>query len=237
MNYILPLIIRSTRCSVVRVLDVRLALALLMLANGTLSRAALLFSENIGSPLNTTAISINSFQNPTLTFTGTGDVRITTSSTGYAECSGGGNVFLSAGSSKSFVIGSISTVGFTDLALSFGAHKSVNASSMSELALSYSIDGGTSYVPLSIPIQASGLGTSNWRLISGIALPSTAEGISDLRFMWVNNAATGGVQFRLDDVSLSGMPIPEPSTYLAGALLGVPFGVHGIRWLRHRRRS
>jgi hypothetical protein len=32
------------------------------------------------------------------------------------------------------------------------------------------------------------------------------------------------------------VPIPEPSTYLAGALLFIPFGVHGIRYLRSRKQ-
>jgi hypothetical protein len=32
------------------------------------------------------------------------------------------------------------------------------------------------------------------------------------------------------------VPIPEPSTYLAGALLFIPFGVHGIRYLRSRKK-
>jgi hypothetical protein len=32
-------------------------------------------------------------------------------------------------------------------------------------------------------------------------------------------------------------PVPEPSTYLAGALSALVFGVHGVRSLRHRKQA
>ncbi len=31
--------------------------------------------------------------------------------------------------------------------------------------------------------------------------------------------------------------VPEPSTFIAGALLALPFGVQGIRYLRNRKRA
>ncbi len=31
--------------------------------------------------------------------------------------------------------------------------------------------------------------------------------------------------------------VPEPSTFIAGALLGLPFGVQGVRYLRNRKRA
>ena len=40
----------------------------------------------------------------------------------------------------------------------------------------------------------------------------------------------------LDDVSLTAA-VPEPSTYLAGALLLLPFGLQGIRHLRSRKQA
>jgi hypothetical protein len=37
--------------------------------------------------------------------------------------------------------------------------------------------------------------------------------------------------------SLTPAAVPEPSTYLAGALLALPFGLQGIRLLRNRRQA
>jgi hypothetical protein len=204
----------------------------------TASWAAIIFSENMGAPPSTTAIGLNAFQNSgTLTFSGSGDVRNTTVSD-YTGASGGGNVFLTTAGTRNFVIASIDTTGYSGLTLSFGALKSTVASTMSELVLSYSIDGGSTYSPIAIPAQPTGTGTAVWRVISGIALPSAAEGISDLRLQWMN-IAVSGPQFRLDDVKLEGIPavVPEPSTWVAGALLALPFGVHGVRYLRKRKRA
>ena len=58
--------------------------------------------------------------------------------------------------------------------------------------------------------------------------------------MWLLNGATptgfngsvGDMAFRLE-----GAPVPEPSTYLAGALLLLPFGLQGIRHFRSRKQA
>jgi hypothetical protein len=45
----------------------------------------------------------------------------------------------------------------------------------------------------------------------------------------------------IDDFSITAAStlavVPEPSTFIAGALLALPFGAHGIRYLRHRKRA
>ncbi|MDD5260475.1 MAG: PEP-CTERM sorting domain-containing protein [Methylacidiphilales bacterium] len=189
----------------------------------------IIFSENMGTPTGTTSISANVFQNSSFGFSGTGDVRSTTTSGGYIGASGNGNIFLTAGSNANFVISGIDTLGYASgsLDLSFGAYKSAIASSMSELVLEYSNNGG-SYVSLALPAQATGAGTANWRLIDLIdtALPVT----SNLSLRWTNTAALGGVQFRLDDVMLSGTSaVPEPSSF---ALLFL--GLGGLCFLRGR---
>jgi len=217
---------------------------LLVILRAVPSSAALttIFSENMGTPSGTTSIAANTFENSgTLTYSGSGDIRNNTFSSGYADASGDGNVFLTTGGTKNFQIASISTLGFSDLVISFGAIKNINASTMSELILRYSIDGGSSFSVLPIPAQSAGTGTSNWRLISGIDLPTNAEGISDLRLEWVNSAVAG-VQFRLDDIKLEGTEtvitvVPEPSTYVAALMLAIPFGVHGVRYWRNRKQD
>ena len=40
----------------------------------------------------------------------------------------------------------------------------------------------------------------------------------------------------LDNVSISAA-VPEPSTYIAGALMLLPFGLQGIRHLRSRKQA
>ena len=39
------------------------------------------------------------------------------------------------------------------------------------------------------------------------------------------------------DVTPISSAVPEPSTYLAGLFLALPFGVHGIRYLRNQKRA
>jgi hypothetical protein len=43
--------------------------------------------------------------------------------------------------------------------------------------------------------------------------------------------------FGIDNFSLSYSAVPEPSTFIAGALLALPFGVQGVRYLRNRKRA
>jgi hypothetical protein len=47
--------------------------------------------------------------------------------------------------------------------------------------------------------------------------------------------STGGVQDNSGTLSVRVSAVPEPSTYLAGALMLLPFGLQGVRCLRNRR--
>jgi MYXO-CTERM domain-containing protein len=203
-----------------------LAAGATILALALQAQAAVIFSEDMGSAATTTQIADHTFQNSgTLSYSGTGDVRNTTPSTGYAGASGLGNIFLNTGG-RNFLISSIDTTGYIPgtLDLSFGAHKSTAASDMSELQLHYSTDG-TLFLPLAIPAQPTGTGTANWRLVS---LEDTTIPISSsLTLRWTNSAASGP-QFRIDDVTLSGTVIPEP------AALGM-LGLAGVTLIRRRR--
>lgn len=158
-----------------------------------------LFSENVGNPAGTTDItSYTGWQNNgTYSYSGSGDVRSTTASSGYTGASGNGNVFLTSSTGATFEISGINTSSYSSISISFGAYKSTAASSMSELVLEYSIDGVV-YTAISIPAQPTGAGTAIWRLITiSNSIPST----TNLRLRWTNTSAAP--QFRIDDISLS----------------------------------
>lgn len=191
--------------------------ALVALVSSSLPAQTTLFSENFGAPTVTTAVgSYTGYQNyGTLGFSGTADVRGTTTSN-YSGASGSGNVFLTTGGTASFTVSGINTSSLQagSINLTFGAYKNTTASSLSDLVLEYSTDGVT-YTALSITPQATGSGTAIWR---SITLTSTAiPSASSLSLRWTNTGTT--TQYRLDDISITGSAIPEPSTYatIAGA--------------------
>ncbi|MEZ4755256.1 MAG: lamin tail domain-containing protein [Flavobacteriales bacterium] len=163
-----------------------------------------IFSENMGTVSATTAIAThdanNGFQNSAAyDFTGTGDVRTSTASSGYTGASGAGNIFLTNTSNpRTFIITGINTEGFVNMTLSFGANKSTTISDMSELVVEVSTDG-IAWNALTFPAQPTGSGTTNWRLvtITGGIIPSAAT----VSLRWSN---TGGPQFRIDDITLAG---------------------------------
>lgn len=189
----------------------------------------LVFTETFGTPAGTTAIATyetnDGFDNDGFTFSGTGDVRTTTASTGYAGASGSGNVFLTNSGSSTLRIDGISTVGNVagTMNISFGAVKSTTASDMTTLLLDYSTDG-SSWSSLLIPAQPTGSGTAVWRLIS---LTATSIPISNtLSLRWTN--ADTSPQYRIDDITLTGTLVPETSAALLGSL--------GLLGLLRRRR-
>ena len=160
-----------------------------------------IFSENVGTLSGTATLAANTFQNTNLSFSGTADTRTTTVSTGYTGASGNKNIFITNAVGTSFQISSISTLHFSSLKLSFGVYKSTTASNLSELVLEFSTNG-TTYTALTIPSQPTGTGTATWRLISSIALPTSANNVSNLYLRWRNTSGTP--QFRLDDIKLVG---------------------------------
>lgn len=156
-----------------------------------------IYTENMGSPSGTVAITANNFQQePAITYSGTADVRNTTVSTGYTGSSGGGNVFFTA-SGRFFLISGINTTGFSSIEMSFGMHKSTIASN-NELTVEVSSDG-TNFTALSYT-RPTGSGTAVWRLITPAGtIPQTAN----LRIRFTNNSPSA--QFRVDDVRVTGV--------------------------------
>jgi hypothetical protein len=188
--------------------------------------------ETMGTVGGTTAIATHDtnggfVNSAALTFTGTGDVRATTPSTGYTGFSGGANVFVTNITGRNFQIAGINTTAYTGtFDLSFGAFKD-SGTTANSLLLEFSSDG-TNYT--TIP-GTSVTGGSSWRLISltGITLPT----VSNLRLRWSNSAAT--VMYRLDDITLSGTlaAVPEVSAFFYGGLIAV--GFCGWKWRQKRR--
>ena len=167
-----------------------------------------IFSENIGTTTTpaTIAISANTFQNTSFTFTGSADTRTSTPSSGYTGASGSRNVFFTNTIGRNFIISGINTTVSSLLTLSFGHFKSTNASS-NELLVEVSSDGIT-YTSLSYT-RPTGTGTSNWTLITTTgSMPST----SNLRIRFTNNSSTA--QFRIDDIILT-YQSPLPITLMS----------------------
>lgn len=195
-----------------------LLISLLIFSTSRLS-AQTVFSENVGTPSGTTAIASHTFQNtPTLTFTGTADVRNTTVSSGYVGASGGGNVFFTNTVGRDFIISNINTTGYSALTLEFGHYKSTTAAN-NELVVETSSDGVT-YTPLTYS-RPTGAGTATWLLVTASGtIPATAN----LRIRFRQTSATP--QFRIDDIRLYGTisctPAAAPTT-LATAFSSTTF--------------
>lgn len=173
-----------------------------------------IISENMGSPSGTTAIASHTFQNsPTLTYSGTADVRITTPSTGYTGSSGSGNVFFgtSGGNAKEFLISGINTSAYTSISLSFGV---LSTSANSMLTVEVSSDG-TNYTALTVNTTIT---ANTWTLKTATGSIPAA---SNLRLKFSKNSI---VSYRLDDVIISGTLASTPLiTVLPTSLTGFTY--------------
>ena len=164
----------------------------------TPTNTGLVFHENMGTVSATTSIAThetnNGFESDSLTMSGTGDVRITATSSGYTAASGGANVFLTNTVGRTFIISGINTLGRSNLQLSFGLSRSNTAVNGSELQVRYSTDG-VNYTSLTInPITS----TATWTYITVAgSIPQT----SNLRLQFRQNGTSS--QYRIDDISLT----------------------------------
>ena len=195
-NFVVPSLVKLF----INLIHIQMKVKLLLLALFVSSFSwgqTILFSENMGTPSGTTLIGANIFENGTpIVFSGSGDVRTSTASTGYAGASGSGNVFITNTVGIYFEISGIDTSSYlsSQLALSLGHFKSTIAGN-NELAIEVSSDGIT-YSALSYS-RATGTGTANWVLINPTGtIPST----TNLRIRFTQTSATS--QFRIDDVKV-----------------------------------
>jgi hypothetical protein len=167
-----------------------------------------IYSENCGTPSATTSVATyTGWQNyATLTYVGNADVRTTVPSTTYAGASGNGNIFITNTLNTNCTISGINTANYNSICLQFGILKTANGSNGSNLAVEYSTDG-TTWVALSFTL-GTGSGSSNvWTYIQptcsacGTAgLPST----SNLRIRFRMASLMTGLQFRIDDIKITG---------------------------------
>jgi RHS repeat-associated protein len=167
-----------------------------------------IFSENMGTPGGTTAITSNTFQNSgSLVYsngaqTNPADVRATSTSTGYSGASGGGNVyFTSTSGTYGFSIEGINASNYTTLSVQFG-YKKESASSHAGFSVDYW--NGSSWSTLANTASALFNEAANasavWYLSKSLSIPSDAN-INGLKLRFVK---TGTIAIRIDDVKLTG---------------------------------
>lgn len=98
------------------------------------------------------------------------------------------------------------------------------------------------------PVTSAAAGAVNGNVAGRVTgLGGTVSGLNwlagdTLWIRWIeNNDASDDHGLAIDDFSIaattSNVAVPEPSTYLAGLLLALPFGVHGVRYLRNQKRA
>jgi hypothetical protein len=172
--------------------------SLLLFAVTTLSFGQTFYSENMGTTAsgNPLITAYTGFQNTApIVYSGTGDMRTTTASTGYVGASGSVNVFLSnTTTAETFQIDGLNTSAYssTNLQLKFGylANTVANAGLIVEVSVN-----GTTWTPLTYTTNTN----TTWNLVTigGGLIPSSAS--LSLRFTQPNLAA----QIRIDDVSLT----------------------------------
>lgn len=165
-----------------------------------------LFTETMGTVTGTTAIAThetnNGFDNDNFTMSGTGDIRITSPSTGYGTglpvASGLANVFITNTVGKNFIIADINSSGLTNLQLSFGINKNTSASNGSDLLVQVSSDG-VNYTNLTVPALPTT--SAGWFYVTA---SGTIPAVPNLRIQFKQNGTA--TQFRIDDVSLMYSP-------------------------------
>ncbi len=153
------------------------------------------YSENMGTPSGTTALtSYTGWENSSpITYSGIGDVRTSSASNGYTGASAGGNVFLNA-SGEYFQIDGLNTSSYltADLELSFGL---LTSPTTNQVVLEYSTDGSTWN-----GITYTANTTTAWTLVTvgGGQIPSSTT----LSLRFTNNTSASD-QIRIDDIKLS----------------------------------
>jgi len=185
--------------------------SLLLLVMTSVSFGQTFYSENMGTTAsgNPLITAYTGFQvGSPVAYTGTGDMRTTTVSTGYVGASGSVNVFLSnTTTAEYFQIDGLNSSAYSaaNLQLKFGylANSVANAG----LIVEVSTDGST-WTPLTYTTNTN----TSWNLVTigGGVIPSSAT--LSIRF----TQPTLTAQIRIDDVSLTNF---DPSCTL---VLGIP---------------
>jgi len=175
------------------------------------------YSESMGTPSSTTLITnYTGWQNSTpIAYSGSGDVRTSSASSGYTGASGGGNVFLTSTGVKDFIISGINTSSYmsSGLTLSFGYSTNSVATQMTVEQST----NGTTWTPISFTQNTN----TSWNLVTITGQLAVSSTLS-LRF---TQPATA--QMRVDDVkivyvnSACALSPGAPLTACAASTLGI----------------
>ncbi len=150
----------------------------------------------------------------------------------------------------------VSTLNYSGITLSWDQTSSNTGPK--DYKLAYSTDGSlftdfATYIVLANaspnPTWSPSTTHSEYSLSADLSAITALNNQANIYFRLIDNSttsanggtvATGGTD-RVDNFTVFGTPavaaVPEPSTYVAGALLLLPFGVSAIRTLRHRRKT
>jgi trimeric autotransporter adhesin len=137
------------------------------------------------------------------------------SSSGYTGASGGSNALHtnSAGTGTLTFSNNLSTVGYINITVLWGANRTGNNTS----TFQYSIDG-TNWT--TVPFTEATNNTT-WMLVNGgtrISLPVDASGVSNLRFRWTHTSDNSPTNYiRLDDFSVEGCNMPSQPSPISGS--------------------
>ena len=175
-----------------------LTLLSIVLFTSFLFGATTFFSESFGSVSATTAIAThetnNGFDVDEVTYSGTADIRNTTSSSGYTGATGLANVFFTNTIGRYLLIEGINSSAYSNITMSLGHYKN-NVAANNELTIEVSSDG-TNWTALSYSRPG---GSANWILINPTG---TIPSATNLRVRFTQTSAS--YQFRIDDIKLSG---------------------------------
>jgi hypothetical protein len=168
--------------------------SLLLLLVASVSFGQTIYTENFGIPTGTTQIADYitgtapaTFQNSTVTYSGTADLRATAVSTGYTGASGAGNVFINA-VAEFFQVDGINTSAFntSGLQLSFGVNTPTAVTNLLVVEVS---TNGTTWTPVSYTPTGT-----NW------TLATVTSGIPSSTTLSIRFTSTSALQYRIDDV-------------------------------------
>jgi hypothetical protein len=143
-----------------------------------------------------------------------------------------------------------STLGYNNVNVSFEAASS--STGPKDFQLSYSTDGTTFILATTYSVLVNGSPNTAWSASMSAASAAVYDFSFNLSALNTQNniyirlidnsttSAGGGTvgtsgTSRVDDFTISASPIPEPSTFIAGALLGLPFALQRFRRLRNRK--